>query len=165
MKKRRKESESYRYEVDIHDWSVKVYFNEYADLNLFGCEQYEERLILELFGELSSASSKKMKGKKHVCVVLFPSDFWYKEVKQSSLFEKEVEDDGSIGNIEVIKEYRSDRDNKDLVMFRISIPTKSYETILGYLSANKGNGSVSIVGTDIFRKKGKAMYFGYRGKV
>jgi len=165
LKKRRNIREEYHYEILIRDWSPNVYFNEYAGHNFFNKEQYEENITLSLFGELSWSSSKKLKDNKHVCVVLFPSDFWYEEVKQGSLFEKEVEDDGSIGEIELIPEYRSCVDNKNLIMFRVSIPTKSYETILTYLAANRGFGSISILGSELFRKRGKIMCFSYKGEV
>lgn len=149
---RRNEPEQFRYLVSVFDWFVDIDFNEYAYNNPFNVDQFEERIKMIMEGKITSTDSKKCMKNMSAKVIVHHSDIWY---------EKNMlrEDLSVIGNMEIIKT-RPGIEKEDTLYFRISAPTKSYENMKNYL-AYKGKALVTIVGTDLFRRKGDIYYLGF----
>ena len=60
-RKSRNMDHQYRYDVCVKDWYVNVQFNDYAYLNVFDREEFEEYIYMVLEGRISSTMSKKCK--------------------------------------------------------------------------------------------------------
>ena len=56
-RKRRNMDHQYRYDVSVKDWYVNVQFNDYAYLNVFDREEFEEYIYMVLEGRISSTMS------------------------------------------------------------------------------------------------------------
>jgi len=142
----------YSYDVLVMDWHVNVSFNDYAYINLFDSEEFEERIIMILEGLVSATSSKKCKGEMAAKVIIHPSDFWYdKQMLRDDLH--------TIGNMEIRK---ADLyvEKGDTIYFRVSVPNKSYDNMKDYLTY-KGGALVRLVGTELYRRKGDIFYIGF----
>lgn len=150
--KRRKADNQYSYDVLVTDWHVDVSFNDFAYINLFDSEEFEERIIMVLEGHVTSTLSKKCKKDMTSKVFIHPSEIWY----DKHLLREDLH---TIGNMEIRK---TDLcvEKEDVIYFRVSVPTKSYESIMGYL-AHKGKAMVRLVGTELYRRKGDIYYLGF----
>ena len=56
-RKRRNLDHQYGYDVSVKDWYVNVQFNDYAYLNVFDREEFEEYIYMVLEGRISSTMS------------------------------------------------------------------------------------------------------------
>ena len=151
-RKRINKDHQYRYDVCVKDWYVNVQFNDYAYLNLFDREEYEEYIYMVLEGRISSTMSKKCKKDMPAKVVIHSGDFWYDKSRLR-------DDVHTIGNMDIQKA-NPYTDKEDALYFRVSVPTKSYENIRGYLTY-KGKALISLVGTELYRRKGEIYYLGF----
>lgn len=151
-RKSRNPENNYIYEVSITDWYVNVSFNDYAYINLFDSGEFEERIYMVLEGRITSTMSKKCKKDMAGAVILHPSDFWYNKHGLR-------EDMHTIGDMEIQKA-NSYSFKEDILYFRVGLPTKSYENIRDYMTY-KGKALVTIVGTDLYYRKGDIYYLGF----
>lgn len=148
----RNKHQQYRYCVCVFDWFVDIDFNEYAYINPFDVDQFEERIKMIMLGKLISTDSKKCAKDMSAKVIIHPSDIWYRK--------NELRKDlSAIGDMEIIKA-KSGIEKVDTLYFRISVPTKSYENMKDYI-VYKGKALVTVVGTDLFRRKGNIYYLGF----
>lgn len=150
--KRRNSDNQYSYDVLVMDWHVNVSFNDYAYINLFDSEKFEERIFMVMEGWVASTSSKKCKKDLAARVIIQPSDFWYdKHILRDNLH--------TIGNME-IHSANLLLEQEMTIYFRASVPTKSYNSMMGYLT-HKGKALVRLVGTELYRRKGEIYYIAF----
>lgn len=150
--RKRNQHQKCRYLVSVFDWFVDIDFNEYAYINPLGVDQFEERIKMIMEGKLTSTDSKKCMKDMAVKVIVHHSDIWYEKNRLR-------EDLNFIGNMEIIQK-RSGIENVDTLYVRVSVPTKSYENMKDYL-AYKNKAFVTIIGKELFRRKGDIYYFGF----
>ncbi|MEE9215224.1 MAG: hypothetical protein V3U54_10600 [Thermodesulfobacteriota bacterium] len=151
-RKRRKTDQQCIYDISVDDWSVCVRFNDYAYINVFDREEFEEHICMILEGCITSTTSKKLKKILASRVILHPGDFWYEK-------EKLRDDLHIIGNAAIMKANTFD-DKEDTLYFWVNVPTKTYENIKDYL-IYKGKAKICLVGTELFRRKGEIRYLGF----
>ena len=96
--------------------------------------------------------SKKVKVGKYSKVLLFASSGWKRP------YPEEAED--PIGEI-VLQRNIIDGSNKDFFLARVNVPFASYELISSYLT-HKVTGSVTLVGSELEKRRGKIYYTDYR---
>ncbi len=155
---RRDPARQFLYEIVVSDWQAEASFNDYAYINIFDHEQFEETIRLELTGVISYCSTTKLKkGCQRVKVLLFPSDHWYHRNQIAEGAEV-------IGEIKLTKLPEDENTKDKTLLIKVSLPTKSYENIRSYLSY-KGTGVVEVVGQEINRGEADIYYFRFRGKV
>lgn len=142
----------YRYEVSVMDWYVNVTFNDYAYINVFDREEFEESFYMVLEGRISSTMSKKCKKGMAAKVIIHSGDFWY----DKHMLRDDVH---TIGNMDIQKA-NPYTDKEDTLYFRVSVPTKSYENIKDYLTY-KGKALISLVGTELHWRKGEIYYLSF----
>ena len=142
----------YRYDVSVKDWYVNIQFNDYVYLNLFDREEFEEYIYMVLEGRISSTMSKKCKKDMAAKVAIHSGDYWYDKSRLR-------DDVRTIGNMDIEKANLY-TDKEDTLYFRVSVPTKSYENIKDYL-IYKGKALISLVGTELYRRKGEIYYLGF----
>ena len=137
------------YCCSINNWQIHVYFNNESFKKLFDDDDFEERISLETSGKLISTSSKKVKEELDANVIIFPDDGWY----EKKYINKES---NKIGNIEVHR-----KDNiyaEETILFRVSLPTKSYGSIKDYLSYST-EVFFSFAGSELNYRKGDIYSF------
>jgi len=140
-----------RYEISVNDWSVSVSFNDYAYFNISE-EEFEESIHMILEGSISSTTSKKCSKVSKARLIIYYGDFWYEK-------DRLKKDLHTIGHMEIQKsDPELDLVKEDILYFWLSIPTKSYENIKDYL-IYKSKAQVTILGTELFRRKGDVYYF------
>ena len=58
---RRDPARQFLYEIAVSDWQAEASFNDYAYINIFDQDQFEETIRLELTGVISYCSTTKLK--------------------------------------------------------------------------------------------------------
>ncbi|MFA7275879.1 MAG: hypothetical protein WC043_03650 [Pseudobdellovibrionaceae bacterium] len=154
---KRDPARQFLYEIAVNNWQIDASFNDFAYINIFDREQFEETIRLEMTGVISYCSTKKLKkGQQKVKVLLFPSDHWYHR-------NQIVEGAEVIGEIKLTKLPEDEHTKDRTLLVKVSLPIKSYENIRSYLSY-KGTGVVEVVGQEINRGEADIYYFKFRGK-
>ncbi len=133
---------------------MNVSFNDYAYINIFDMQQFEEKIYMVIEGEIIDSDSKKLKTGQESQIVLHPAEYWDNRMNIR-------EDTETIGDIAMVKQQYDDI-SKNVLMFRMSVPVKSYENIRAYLTY-KQRGEMHIIGTDLKYRKGEIYYFRFSG--
>lgn len=152
-RKRKKLEDLFNYEVSVYDWTVNVFFNEYAYMNIFNVEQFEEQYYMVLEGKVSSSTSKKCDKDMLAEVIIHPGEFWY----DPNRIREGVD---TIGYMSIEKK-DSEIYKEDTILFRVIVPTKSYENIRSYLTY-KGKAFIKLLGSDLYYRKGDIYYFEFK---
>jgi len=147
-KRRRNYDNEYRYDITVTSWEAHVSFNDYAYINIFDCEPYQESAYISLCGTLASTGSKKLKKGTPAEVVLHPTTSYER-------FDWEKRD-LPIGDV-IIKL------NPKTLIARIRIPMRSYDLIKSYMSY-KPTGEIDLVGTEISRRRADIFYLCFNSK-
>ena len=145
-KSAKKEDLRCRYTLLVNDWDVKINFNDEIYQRLFDGSKFQERISMELTGQLISTTSKKCKENMAAIIDTKANELWYQK-------DRIREDLHTIGNI-CIERADSEFYQEDTIFFWVSVPTKSYENMKDYLSY-KGNASITIIGTELSYKRGE----------
>lgn len=151
-RRRRNYENEYRYEVSVRDWYVNVEFNDYAYINVIDRGEFEESFYIVLEGRVSSTMSKKCKKNMAAEVIIHPSDVWYNR-------QRIREDVHTIGDAQVQKA-DGNYYKEDVLFFRVSVPTKSYENIRDYMTYN-GKATVLLAGTELHWRRGDIYYMSF----
>ena len=147
--KRRKNidfSRTFLYELFISDWTINVEFNHYASICAWESDQeFEESISIILKGHLVDTNKKHKKLKKGLFASLriYRNDSLYESRGQYSI----DNDDRTIGQMAYHRFFEREKKGHFLNA-SIYLPTKSYETVLGYLTY-KGKACVSLSGTEL----------------
>lgn len=147
-------SKTYMYDIFINDWTIEVEFNHYA--SLFAREsdvEFEESVGITLNGHLVGAhrEHKKLTTGLLASLRIYGDDSLYAARGQYSIDES----DRRIGRMVYQRFFESEKKGHFLNA-SISIPTRSYETLLAYLSY-KGKACVSLSGTDLQKTEFKSV--------
>ncbi len=139
-------SKTFSYYIFIDDWTIDVEFNRYA--SLFAGEddrEFEESSSLILNGHLFEdyREHKKLKKGLFTSLHIVGNDDLY---EKRHLFSVD-ENDRRIGRMSYQRFFVREKKGHFLNAW-IYIPTKSYETLLAYLTY-KGKACVSLSGTDL----------------
>jgi len=79
---RRKTDQQCIYNISVDDWSVSISFNDYAYINLFDSEEFEEHICMILEGRIApTTTSKKCKNNMDSKLIIRHSDLWYEKEK------------------------------------------------------------------------------------
>jgi len=152
-RKKRKTDQQCIYELSVDDWSVSVRFNDYAYINIFDRDEFEEDIYMVLKGHITpTTTSKKLKKIVASKVNIRSSVVWYDKQK--------LRDDlHIIGHSEIMRAETFD-EKEDTLYFYVNIPTQSYDNIKDYL-IYKGKAKVTIVGSELFRRRGEVRYMSF----
>ena len=149
MKKFRKEidhSKTFFYDISITDWTIDVEFNRYASICSFESDvEFEESFSIMLKGYLVDTGSvhKKLEHGLLASLRIYGNDSLYKSRGRYSI----NEDDRTIGTM-VYQRFFEREKKGHFLNASVYIPTKSYETVLAYLTY-KGKACISLSGTEL----------------
>lgn len=152
-RKRRKVGQQLHYDVEITGWRSHMSFNDYAYANIWDDLPYQERYYFTLRGTLISTTSQKVKEGQFSEVVVHHGTY------PSHIEEGETT---RIGNMEMMNIQYLEENSKNVLMFRVAVPEKSFEHLRVCL-AGQSKGRASLVGTDLYYRKGEISYFSYDG--
>lgn len=139
-------SKTFSYYLFIDDWSIDVEFNRYA--SIFAREydrEFEASSSLILNGHLfiNDREHKKLKKGLFTSLHIVGDDDLYEKKGMYSI----DENDRTIGRMSYQRFFEREKKGHFLNAW-IYIPTKSYETVLAYMTY-KGKACVSLSGTDL----------------
>lgn len=139
-------SKTFLYEMLIDDWGIDVKFNHYASMCAWESDrEFEESISIVLQGHLvnTNRTHKKLKRGLFVSLRIYANDSLYQSRGQY-LIDK---DDRTIGRMSYQRFFEKKKKGHFLNA-SIYIPTKSYETVLAYLTY-KGEAYISLSGTEL----------------
>lgn len=154
MARRRRDFDNeYFFHIRVDGWDVHTSFNDYAYMNFFDEEPFEDRGYTILHGFVESTMSKKVKVGQRAKVILHPRDDWRIRDRENLNL--------TIGDTQFV----SEGENRKLrVLYaRIALPRRACEMIRSYLAGCVG-GRASVVGSDLFRSRGKVFNFSFDSK-
>lgn len=140
-------SKTFMYDIFVDDWTIDVEFNRYA--SMFAREsdrEFEESYSIILNGHIvdtSSGEHKKLQKGLFASLCLYGNDSIYDSRGQFGI----DEDQRTIGRMSYQRFFEREKKGHFLNA-SIYIPTKSYETVLAYLTY-KGKACISLSGTDL----------------
>lgn len=154
LRKKIDRSKTFVYDAYITDWAIDVEFNHYASMCPWESDvEFEESCSVILNGHLLDTSSDNKKLNKGLLVSLriYGNDSIYNSRGQYSI----DQDDRTIGRMAYQRFFETEKKGYFLSA-GIYIPTKSYETLLAYLTY-KGKACVSLTGIDLQKTESRSV--------
>ena len=154
MARRRRDFDNeYFFHIRVDGWDVHTSFNDYAYMNFFDEEPFEERGYTILHGFVESTMSKKVKVGQRAKVILHPHDDWRIRDRENL--------DLKIGDTQMVSEGEK-KSCGCCMRASLFLGEPASDSLV---SGRKRRGACQAsVGSDLFRSSGKVFNFSFDSK-